>query len=82
MMGGDRIIMLREKLNSSCQHSKKLQSSRSISVQAGLIGGMFSGKRMGLDKVGGERHRQSRVRVVKVRAAKGQGGKCVPAPLF
>ena len=34
-------------------------------MQAGFIGDSFSWKRAGLAKVGGERHRQNRVRVVK-----------------
>ena len=41
-----------------------------------FIGDPFSWKRMALPKVGGEKQRQSRVRVAKVRAAKGWGDMC------
>ena len=53
------VMLLQQKLSSSCQGSKELQISKSISMQAGFIGDMFSRRRMGLVEVwgGGERQR-------------------------
>ena len=45
------IFLLTEKSGSSCQHSKELQTSKSINVQARFIGCTFSWKRMGLAQI-------------------------------
>ncbi|XP_054421738.1 uncharacterized protein CFAP97D2 [Pteronotus mesoamericanus] len=59
-----------QKLSSSHRCSKELQISKSISVQAGLIGDGFSGKRMGLAGVGANSK------------SKGSKGKRGQGPLF
>ena len=53
------VMLLQQKLSSSCQGSKELQISKSSSMQAGFIGDMFSRRRMGLVEVwgGGEMQR-------------------------
>ena len=51
------IMLLLEKLGSSCRCRKELQISQSISAQAGLISDTFPWKRMGLAKAGIDRHR-------------------------
>ena len=45
-------MVLQKKLGSSCQRSKELQISKSISVQTGYICDMFSGNRTGIVEVG------------------------------
>ena len=60
------LVLLWEKLGSSCQCSKELQVSTSISVQARFVSDTFSWKRTGLARVGVERHR--------LRAGRGKGG--------
>lgn len=59
--------MLQEKPGSSCSHSKRLQISKSIRVEAKFISDAFSWRRTGLAKVGVKRHR--------FRAGRGKGGK-------
>ena len=68
--------MLWEDPDSSCQHSKELHISQSVSMQAGFISGTFSWKRTGLAEVWvkgiGSGHSK-----VKVARGKGKGSKSI-----
>ena len=44
-------LLLWEKLGSSCQHSKELQISKPMSMQAEFVSDAFSWKRAGLAEV-------------------------------
>lgn len=65
-------LLLWEKLGSTCQHSKELQMSKPVSVQAEFISDAFSWKRAGCAEVG----------VQAKSLGKSKGGKRHQVPCF